>query len=798
MRIRLGLFVLIACGVAMGQISVVSGTITDSSGQVWANGSWSISLYKVPGNPGPYYNSGTTTPVATPYSGTLDGSGDMTATIQRNSFISPAGTQWTFQVCPQASSPCYSTNISVTTASLNLSPLIIPPPVRVNITNTWAFAYADSEIVTPAAIGNAYVNVVDGLVHYCSAVSDGACVWTTLQTGEANNTTCEKYGSLAGAISAIGSAKTILTCNTAQSLGANLTIPANVLYEPGPGAVVTLNGFTFTVAGPFTASAAQQIVSLTNGGIAYFSSVPQISTAWYGDVGDGVTDDTVAINAALADSNNGAGAGTSRPVFIPAGVHIVSGQIVSGNRNQQFFGVGPVDNANGASTIKWTSAPSGVYARCDGGDSAGLLNILGTGPSPGSSAFYFHDIDLVDGVSSGTTSACVIHIDGIAGFQRISRVSIESDASNVLNTNDTGIYVDNTFGLTIDGQSIIGNLGYGLVCTSYDASPGAGGQCSDLHIHDISITQIRYWHIFLNLGATPMGVSINDTILEGDNGCDGIYAVSNGYEEGEVYVRDVYMSDAGSMCSSQNWISTVNVGVNVEDTGIEGASLLFNGPATLDTVYADTSIEEASGFTLTSRNTAYAGTVTLATSASSQTTTFVSLGGDTSSVASPGYTVAGSGPGQEVMFGYGHFGNPQGGTIEVTKYFGLSEATSGAVAGLTANESLFTIYTTANVSGSGAHVDVCANTTVSTAGSGSTLPEPYITYQNAINGSTYTIALGPTGVSGGTAGNSSSGCTTVYVVQLAGTIQLGAANYAGSGLTYYLLWSYHVVDIDGH
>lgn len=81
-----------------------------------------------------------------------------------------------------------------------------------------------------------------------------------------------------------------------------------------------------------------------------------ISVKDFGAVGDGVTDDTAAIQAALDYAYNG-GASPARAVFMPSGDYVVSSQLTL---RCSLIGEGPPLNSTG-STIKWTGSGNKVF-----------------------------------------------------------------------------------------------------------------------------------------------------------------------------------------------------------------------------------------------------------------------------------------------------------------------------------------------------------------------------------------------------------------------------------------------------
>jgi uncharacterized cupin superfamily protein len=171
------LFLFLFCAIGtLAQSTTVSGTITDLGGQAWNNGSYQIAFY-TNGTIGPYFQSGTPFNPNTSFSGFMNSSGAFSLSVPSNTSITPANTLWRFTVCPAASANCFSTNISVTGASMNVSGLIVPPAIQVSAS---AFnqptAYSDSEIVGPV-IGFTYYNLTDSKNHTCTGSIPPGCTW---------------------------------------------------------------------------------------------------------------------------------------------------------------------------------------------------------------------------------------------------------------------------------------------------------------------------------------------------------------------------------------------------------------------------------------------------------------------------------------------------------------------------------------------------------------------------------------------------------------------------------------------
>jgi hypothetical protein len=332
------------CSVSLSaQTAAISGTITDANSQVYANGTYTITFRPVPGNSGPYYQKGTTTSFTESFTGSLDSNGSFSGvTLQRNDYISPAQTSWTFKVCSQASAPCYSINLVIAASSVDISTLVTPPAIQVS-PGALQLAYSDSEII-PSGLGSEYSNLTDNSIHYCTAVSGNSCSsWSIAANSESpviQNLTsihpaitptsiettyyADQYPSINSAVAAIGATPAILACGkSAATLTASLTIPANIALNWGPGCPIgdSLSGYTLVVLGPVL-DGSYQIFNFAHGGAVSFASnhaVSALNIMWWGAVGDGATVSTSAIQAAMTASEHSPGAG----IYIPSGIYRV-------------------------------------------------------------------------------------------------------------------------------------------------------------------------------------------------------------------------------------------------------------------------------------------------------------------------------------------------------------------------------------------------------------------------------------------------------------------------------------------
>lgn len=115
---------------------------------------------------------------------------------------------------------------------------------------------------------------------------------------------------VAAAITAIGSNNVTLLIPNPIKIAANHYFPANVnLMFINGGEFVIPTGITLTLgaADNISATGQQQIFALTGTGAVAFGVGGQVYPEWFGAKGDGSTDDTAAIKAAVASLVNGHG-----------------------------------------------------------------------------------------------------------------------------------------------------------------------------------------------------------------------------------------------------------------------------------------------------------------------------------------------------------------------------------------------------------------------------------------------------------------------------------------------------------
>ena len=183
-KILMFLFVLIFLGKVYAQTASITGTVTDSDSQLWLNGTWTYTFYPNVNYPNlnSYYVG--STPLSTYYNAPVSGILDPSAAtftmsnMVRSDKISPSGSMWTLQFCPNATSKCGSFNYNLTADSVTGSTInslitaAIPAPRFEPIAG--AFGYNDTEaIINPTAgtPGGTYWNVISACQRYYSNMS---------------------------------------------------------------------------------------------------------------------------------------------------------------------------------------------------------------------------------------------------------------------------------------------------------------------------------------------------------------------------------------------------------------------------------------------------------------------------------------------------------------------------------------------------------------------------------------------------------------------------------------------------
>jgi len=148
---------LLGCYIAQAQTLSITGTITDSLGQSWNNGTFSAFLYSPNGAPS---YLGSSVPTAT-FNGTLSGAGALISSGQfyNTNTITPTGALYVVTVCSNTSAPCSTFTIPTTSGSqviASINAAITPPTYPAG---PFAYGYQDSDVSPIPIPGGQYFNV---------------------------------------------------------------------------------------------------------------------------------------------------------------------------------------------------------------------------------------------------------------------------------------------------------------------------------------------------------------------------------------------------------------------------------------------------------------------------------------------------------------------------------------------------------------------------------------------------------------------------------------------------------------
>ena len=148
--------------------TTVTATITDSAGQVWANGSYRITFVPNPNLPSANYQWNGENFVPQVFQGVLDGAGHFSVSLPDSTTITPAGSAWAFVLCPNATAQCSLIAVPVSGASLDLSALF---SARVNPPTIFAApmprAYSSNEVAEPPPLtGGEFFNVTSNVPEF--------------------------------------------------------------------------------------------------------------------------------------------------------------------------------------------------------------------------------------------------------------------------------------------------------------------------------------------------------------------------------------------------------------------------------------------------------------------------------------------------------------------------------------------------------------------------------------------------------------------------------------------------------
>lgn len=361
------------------------------------------------------------------------------------------------------------------------------------------------------------------------------------------------YASINAAVTAIGSTQTTLVVPNAQTLTASLTIPSTFTLKVLQGGVITIpTGVTLTFNGTIEAENYKIFILQGTGkvvGLIYANPV------WFGAVGDGVTDNTTAVqncvNAVLTGHLGAYGdaegyAGWAGTVEFPEGRFKYTQAVVINNdlTSQQ---VGIIIKGRGIyvtiqECISSTFTGSAVFdiQSSGGGVTVQDMAFLGYSPSSGVNAIretgiigiyknlWFAGFDsgiLIDGTITGTGGGALIE-SCISELNNYG-ISVNSSELNKISNCQT------------TGNSIAGIYLYGTKTMGTSRTPQAN-----------LIDNCALYEDGQSGGATSSGILVNTNIVTNISNCDissyntalplsGIYVGASG---GEINISNITIS----------------------------------------------------------------------------------------------------------------------------------------------------------------------------------------------------------------------------------------------------------------
>lgn len=166
---------LLLTGVAFCQSTTTTGTAIDSDGITWVGGQVQISFVPNPSYPNISnykFNNSALSPMVTSQTITLNGSGAFSTSLYDNTVVTPSGSLWFVNICPNASAACQGFTFQAVGASVNLTSTIsasIQAP-RFRAVNG-SFGYADVEAQVQLATGSSYFNVTSSAIRTYSGTA---------------------------------------------------------------------------------------------------------------------------------------------------------------------------------------------------------------------------------------------------------------------------------------------------------------------------------------------------------------------------------------------------------------------------------------------------------------------------------------------------------------------------------------------------------------------------------------------------------------------------------------------------
>jgi len=253
----------------------------------------------------------------------MDGSGTFSISLPDNTTITPIGSGWRFSVCPNSSSPCVSTQITVSGASMSVSTQLSSVATGPRFSaGPKAYGYLDVEVSPVPLPGGTYWNVTNSVWRqwtgsgWQNVSSGGSTSWSSL-TNATTDLLLDNRDSLSEFKQNSGDSWTWFNSNSTSGGTVPQGSPVLVLggeYYAGSGSgdvedfwqfydqIATGTNPTSTLSFSHVGSPGAATVSvpaLTVNGVPFDPDSVWITDPPYDAACDAHTDDTAAIQAAI-------------------------------------------------------------------------------------------------------------------------------------------------------------------------------------------------------------------------------------------------------------------------------------------------------------------------------------------------------------------------------------------------------------------------------------------------------------------------------------------------------------------
>ena len=363
------LILVLATAYAGAQSTTASSTgVVDTDGFTWAGGTVTVSF--VPSAQHPSFSSyswtgGTLLPA---FATGLSSTGTFSISLPSNTAISPTGSQWAFQLCPNATKGCFSFTTALTGATQNLTAsinaLAVGPRFPGN-TSTPLFGYGPIEINTAVSTATVFFNTTTSACQIFNGTSFVACA---------------SGGSGTGSVTMVSSSNLSPLFNV--NVSNPTTTPAFTFASIAQTANSVYGNFTSGSAVPtFSTAPVFSAANLTNFPTFNQPTTGNAATATTAANFTATTNATLVTASALTTANGGA-FGTA--AFQPSSAFVAAGDAVSSiNSTAGAFTFSFASGAGSCSgtTCNFTGSSSGGTGTVTSFSAGGLSPLFTTGVS---------------------------------------------------------------------------------------------------------------------------------------------------------------------------------------------------------------------------------------------------------------------------------------------------------------------------------------------------------------------------------------------------------------------------------